>query len=159
MIELSDQWKALIQTAWLPDVDIFKWLPEVVRAIKATRSSAEAETALFTLFRSPLVQGDSLRLVTPGIVTPEYLARNDYADAAGHPYGRRRNEALAEIRAATKGAFIPVSQIVGALKHMPKDPITKKDKGAAKQRDKRARRVLGISRKNGRPKKGDKNLD
>lgn len=113
MIELSDNWKALILKAWEPDLEISQWLPAVVREIKATRNNAEAETALFTLFNSPLVKDDEardvLRLRTPGILQPGYQVADDYADAAGHPKGRLRNKTLAALDAVLKerGGCIP----------------------------------------------------
>jgi hypothetical protein len=159
MRELSDRWRELILKAWDPDIELSKLLPAIVREIKATKRNAEAETALFTLFQSPMVQSNnnSARLLTPSTVQPAYQLMNAYADAAGHPPGKGRTDALSAISAAMKDYEIALTpkQIVSVLERKPKEPIKKKMKDAADQRAKRARRDLGISRNSGRPRKPD----
>ena len=94
MRPMSDRWQSLIRKLWAPDGELQDLLGEIVGTIKATRSRAEAEKGLFTIFLSPAVQcpssGESptARLLTPSVVTPGYQARKIMADAAGLPLGK-----------------------------------------------------------------------
>ena len=141
MRPMSEQWQSLIRKLWAPDGGSHQdLLPEIVDAIKATKSRAEAEKGLFTIFLSPAVQGPSpegsptARLLTSSEVTPGYQARKIMADAAGLP--------LALVKALNEHVPLTPSEIVYIFEcQRDRFGLEKADGGSAQaQSTKRARR-------------------
>jgi hypothetical protein len=171
---LSPEWQALIPRLWESDgKSIVGFLPEIVALIKATKSAAMAERGLLRVLHSPKVQSKKLVLQGPAKLTPGYQALKLYCDAAGLPLGKVQATAIEIINALSKEVTLSERQIMDVLRAVPKTKAdVKKLKSAetrfsalldvlpedgpdeaAAQRAKRARRMLGISRGPGRPKK------
>ena len=154
MDDLSPRWIALLRKLWEPDgKSIVGFLPEIVAAIKSTKSRAMAECALLNVLHSSKVRDMPLRLRTPSIVQPGNQAMKDMADAAGLPFGQVRKDPIAKINARSKHVALAEPQIMRELDAIPKEKLDAAS--AAARQARRARRKLGIPRKSGRPRKPD----
>ncbi len=156
MDDLSPEWRVLIRKLWEPDgKSIVGFLPEIVATIKSTKGRAMAERALLNVLHSPKVRDMPLRLQTPSKVQPGYQAMKDMADAAGLPSGQVRKDPIAKINARSKHAALTVPQIMQELDAIPKEKLD--TASAAARQARRARKKLGASLKEGRPRKPDTN--
>lgn len=148
--DLSPRWRALIGRLWeLDGKSIIGFLPEIVAMIKSTERRALAELALLNVFHSPKVRNMPLRLKRPAVVHPAHQAMKDMADAAGLPFGKDRADAIAKIRSRA----LTGEEVMLVLNSMPKEKLD--TASAEARRVRRARKKLGISRKEGRPRKPD----
>jgi hypothetical protein len=146
---LSLEWMHLLNRLWEPDgQSIARFLPEIVSAIKATKSRSDAELALFNVLQAPKVRDMPRRLRSPAIVEPDYLAIKSLADAAELPLGKVRNEARKRINEHSRHVALSVPHVMDLLR-----PMSESGDEASKEKAKRARRELGISRRSGRPTK------
>jgi hypothetical protein len=167
-VKLPTKWLSLLEKLWVSDENsIGDFLPEIVALIKSTKSRSVAATGLFTVMHSPKVRDcfRNFKLLTPSVVVPDYLVNKLYADAARLPIGEVRKKAIANAKQAAKEEALTNSKgeaitrartMEDMVAFFDIDRFEKETDEASAKRAMRARKLLGMQRKSGRPQTGQK---